>query len=58
MSSRSKFVKDPCGLDVLTRCLVRAVGKEVHQTIGGGMAPWAVASVVGVAWVTAELEGS
>jgi len=46
------------GLDVLTRWLVRAVRKEVCQTSGGGTAQSAIATIVGVVWVTVELEGS
>jgi len=57
-SSRSEFDRDPLGLDVLTRLLVRVAGNEVCQTSGGGMVFTAIAPIVGVVCVMVELEGS
>ena len=41
-NSRLEFVMDPHGLEVLTRCWVRAAGKEVREVVGVGMGllPW------------------
>ncbi len=57
-SLRSELVSDPHGLDGLIRCLVRAVGKEVRHTSGGGAVLALVATIAAVVCVMAWLEGS